>query len=188
MNILQKRVTALVVVVLVAVAAGCGDDGEQSSTTTTASPARTDTTTTTVEATADDAALIGTWRTGPITPADAEATLASNGLDEWVDEFTPISPLAASPSLVLEIGDGWDLSTESADGALLPIDYDATYEVAGDEVPVSHTEGSNTYRWAVEGDGLTREWPRTTLPDFQGVPEEVFQRALYQTAEFTRES
>ena len=188
MNILQKRGTALVVVVLVAVAVGCGDDGEQSSTSTTAGPASTDTTTSTIETVADDAALIGTWRTEPITPADTEATLTSNGLDEWVDEFAPISPVAASPSLVLEIGDGWVLSTESADGALLPIDYDATYEVAGDEVTVLHTEGSNTYRWAVEGDVLTLEWLSTTLPDFQGVPEEVFQRALYQTAEFTRES
>lgn len=186
MNIVAKRGIVLVVVALVALAAGCGDDGEQSSAPSTTASAGTSTTTT--GAPAEDPALVGTWRAGPITPAQAEATLTSNGLDEWIDDFAPISPLTTNPALVLEVGDGWDLSIEGADGALLPVDYDASYEVAGDEVTVIHSEGSNTLRWVVEGDVLTLEWLSTTLPGFQGVPEEVFQRALYQTAEFTRVS
>ena len=36
------------------------------------------------------------------------------------------------------------------------------------------------------GDRLTLEWVSTTQPDYNGVPDEVYQRALYMTSEFTR--
>jgi hypothetical protein len=36
----------------------------------------------------------------------------------------------------------------------------------------------------VDGDTLTLEWLNTTIPSSDGIPEEVFQRALYMTEEF----
>jgi hypothetical protein len=78
-------------------------------------------------------------------------------------------------------------SVESADGALLPVDYDASYDIVGDEVTVNHSDGSNMFRWVVEGDVLTLEWLGTTFPE-SDIPEELFQRVLYMTSEFTREA
>ena len=51
-----------------------------------------------------------------------------------------------------------------------------------------HSEGSNFHRWQVDGDTLTFEFVRSTLPGVEGIPEEAFQRALYMTAVFTRQS
>ena len=57
----------------------------------------------------------------------------------------------------------------------------------GDTVKVTHSTGSTTHRWTVNGDRLTLEWDSTTQPDYNGVPDEVYQRALYMTADFTKD-
>jgi hypothetical protein len=119
--------------------------------------------------------------------ADAEETISSGGLSEWIDEFRTRAPFAGETVLVLEIGEEWDLYGESDDGSRAEIDYDASYEVDGDQVVVTHSNGSNTFRWETVGDALTLEHIGTTMPPFHGVPDEVYQRALYMTAEFTRD-
>lgn len=131
-------------------------------------------------------ALEGTWRTGPVSPADAEATLRTHGLEKWLQGFRASSPIGPETVLTLEIGDGgWDLYGSSAGAPRETIDY-ADYRVSGDEVAALHDEGTNTYAWSVEGDTLTLRWLSTTFQAYDGVPEEVFQRALYMTADFTR--
>ena len=51
-----------------------------------------------------------------------------------------------------------------------------------------HSDGSNTYRWQVDHDTLTAPLrPKSTLPGYRGIPDEVFQRALYMTEAFTRQ-
>ena len=157
---------------------GCGsDDGSEASSmteqsSTTATP------------------LDGIYRTGPITPADAEATVREHGLDEWMDEFRPLNPIEApSTELILDIGDGeWDLYGETDGGPRVEIDYDAEYAVEGDQVVFTHSDGANTYHWSLDGDTLTLEFINSTLPPYGGIPEEVFQSALYETSTFTRQS
>ena len=75
----------------------------------------------------------------------------------------------------------------SEDGPAEPIDYDAKYDIAGDTVTFHHSDGSNTHRWAIEEDNLTLEFVTGTMPPYQGIPDEVFQRALYMTGSFTRQ-
>jgi hypothetical protein len=53
---------------------------------------------------------------------------------------------------------------------------------------VAHFAGTNTFRWSIDGDTLTLEWVATTLPDYQNIPEEVFQRVLYMTETFERQA
>ena len=60
------------------------------------------------------------------------------------------------------------------------------YEQDGTRVVASYDGDSNTYRWSVDGDYLTLTWQKTTFPRHIGIPEEVFQRALYMTARFKR--
>lgn len=146
-----------------------------------------DTTTTTSRNATPSSPLEGTWRTASVSPTDAEETLSREGLSEWIEEFRTRAPFEGETVLVLEIGEEWDLYGESDDGTRAEIDFDASYEVDGDEVVVSHSEGSNTFRWEIAGDTLTLEHLESSMPAFEGVPEEVFQRALYMTAEFTRD-
>ena len=132
--------------------------------------------------------LEGTWRTGPISERDAEATLRRYGLAKWITRFRPVSPLAEVTRLILVIRDGaWNLYGKSGSGAREKIDYDADYVVKGNKVEKIHSTGVTTFRWSVDGDALTLEWVKTTEPPYEGIPDEVFQRALYMTSDFKRQ-
>jgi hypothetical protein len=60
------------------------------------------------------------------------------------------------------------------------------YEQDGDQIVAGSEGDSNTYRWSVDGTYLPLTWQKTTYPPRLGIPEEVFQRALYMTAKFDR--
>lgn len=157
---------------LIMLLAGCGSDDEKSP--SEATPA------------GSVAALEGTWRTGPVSPADAEATLREHGLGKWAKRFRAESPIRHETVLTLVIGDeGWDLSGSARGGPREKIDY-ADYEVSDGTVEAIHDEGTNTYAWSVDGDTLTIRWLSTTFEAYEGIPEEVFQRALYMTETFTK--
>jgi hypothetical protein len=131
--------------------------------------------------------LEGTWRTEPISLSDAEATLRKHGLGKYIEKLKTEPPFQGETVLILDVKDEWDLYGESDGGQRAEIDYDAEYLVKGDTVKVTHSTGSTTHRWSVDGDRLTLEWVSTTQPDYNGVPDEVYQRALYMTSEFTRD-
>jgi hypothetical protein len=136
----------------------------------------------------DAGALDGTWRTRSITVDGMTRTLREHGLGDWVARFEQNAPVSDAPTaLVLEIRDGrWDLYGRPRGGQREEIDYDAQFEVDGDIVVVSHEGDSNTYRWAIDGESLKLAWLETTYGRNNGIPEEVFQRALYMTADFRR--
>jgi|SRR5687768_2390350 len=177
-------------VVLIGVAitlAGCGSSDEESETADSSAEATPATTTSSPE---EATALEGTWRTEPITVAEMTQTLREQGLGESVGGFEKNAPISDAPtSLILEIGDGtWDLYGQAQGGQREEIDYDAQFEVDGDTVVVSHEGDSNTYRWSVNGGVLKLAWLKTTYRAYKGIPEKVFQRALYMTADFQRAS
>jgi hypothetical protein len=167
---------------------GCGSDDDREASSTSEQTTTSQQTTTSEQTTTTP--LDGTYQTGPITPAEAEATVREHGLEEWLDEFRPLNPIEApSTELILDIGDGeWDLYGETDGGPRVEIDYDAEYAVEGDQVVFTHSDGANTYQWSLDGDTLTLEFVDSTLPPYAGIPEEVFQSALYETSTFTRQS
>lgn len=177
---------APIAIVLLVSMLACGSEEEASPVASSAPAPVMPTSTATVEA----MPLEGTWRTAPVSPDDMEETLRTAGLGKWVGGFQRAEGDQPSETVfVLELRDGrWDLYREQDEGAAEPLDYDATYEVDGDTVVVSHEGDSNTYRWSVEGDTLTIEWIETTYPDLGDVPEEVFQRAFYQSGTFERQA
>jgi hypothetical protein len=157
---------------------GCGSDEPSSA---SASPSET---------TSAPAAspLEGTWQAGPLSVEQTEATVRRHGLGRWVDDYRANAPFSGDTLLTLTVQDGaWDLYGESGGGGPQPIDYDAEYEIDGDTVVFHHSDGSNTYRWTVEDDTLRLDFVRSTLPPYRGIPDEVFQRALYMTASFARQ-
>ena len=164
---------------------GCGSDDPEGSSgkpESPTSPAPTSTPTAAAE-------LEGSWQAGPISLEESEATLRRHGLARYVEDYRKNAPFSGDTLLTLTIEDGaWDLYGESGGGQPEPIDYDAEYEIDGDTVVFHHSDGSNTYRWSVDGDNLMLEFVDSTLPGYKGIPDEVFQRALYMTAAFTRQS
>ena len=99
-----------------------------------------------------------------------------------------MTPFTDTLVLTLEVHDGeWDLYGQPSGGARQEIDYDAEYVVRGDTVDKIHSTGTTTLGWTVTGDTLTLEWLGTNEPPVEGIPDEVFQRALYMTQDFERQ-
>ena len=148
--------------------------------------------------------LAGVWRTDLITVDDMSRTLRDHGLARWIGRFAKHAPIGKTPTaLVLEIDTrgnlyplDWQLFAEPGRvSRKTMIDYRVQaespekgpqYEQDGDRLVVSYEGESNTYRWSVDGRYLTLTWQKTTYPPHMGIPEEVFQRALYMTAKFKR--
>jgi hypothetical protein len=174
---------AVVLVGFAIILGGCGSSDNESETTP---PAPKSTETRSASETA--AALEGTWRTDPLTVANMKETLREARLARSIGGFKRNAPISDAPTaLVLDIHDGrWDLYGQPEGGAREEIDYDAQYEVDGETVVVSHEGDSNTYRWSVNDDVLSLTWLKTTYEPYEGIPEEVFQRALYMTEDFHR--
>ena len=178
--------TAVVLAAAAALLAGCSDDSaakDESNDTSSSSAA-----TPTSEAPPVLSPLEGSWQAGPISLAESEATVRRHGLGRWVENYRENAPFTEDTVLTLTVEDGaWDLYGASGSGQPEPIDYDAEYEINGDTVVFHHSDGSNTYRWEVRDDTLRLHFVKSTLPGYHGIPDEVFQRALYMTEAFTRQ-
>ncbi len=181
------RPTALVLAAVAVLLAGCDSDdatAQKSPDDTSSSSAPTPTS----EAPPELSPLEGSWRAGPISLADSEDTVRRHGLGQWVEEYRANAPFSEDTVLTLTVVHGaWDLYGASDGGEPEPIDYDAEYEIKGDTVVFHHSDGSNTYRWEVQDDTLRLHFVKSTLPGYHGIPDEVFQRALYMTKPFTRQ-
>lgn len=131
--------------------------------------------------------LEGAWQAGPISLKETEATIRRHGLGRYVDDYRANAPFFGDTLLILTIENGaWDLYGESGGSQPAPIDYDADYKIDDDTVVFHHSDGSNTYRWQVDHDTLSLHFVGSTMPGYRGVPDEVFQRALYMTEVFKR--
>lgn len=183
-RIVQRPRMWVAVVSIAILLAGCGSDEATRTTSSSEAPS-----TTAPEAASPEAVpLEGTWRTDAISPRDAEATLRRYGLRKWIKRFRPFTPFAATTTLILDIKEGeWDLYRKPSGGPREEIDYDAEYVVKGNKVDKIHATGVTTYRWSVDGDTLTFEWLKSTEPPYEGIPDEVFSRALYMTQDFRRQ-
>ena len=163
---------------------GCGSED---STSATASPTDGASSSATPETPAVSP-LEGSWQAGPVSLKETEATVRSYGLGRYVEDYRANAPFFGDTVLTLTIEDGaWDLYGQARGGQPEPIDYNADYEIDGDTVVFHHSDGSNTYRWEVHDDTLRLHFVRSTLPAYRGIPDEVFQRALYMTEAFNRQ-
>ena len=175
--------SAVLLICVVVTLPSCGSSDDENDPTTNGQPSAA-----TTPGSSAASAIEGVWRTNALSVDDLVQTLREHRLGRWARRFETNSPISGSgTSLVLEIRDGrWDLFGEPRGGAREEIDYDARFEVDGNNVVVSHEGDSNTYRWSVNGDALKLTWLATTYPSHEGVPEKVFQRALYMTESFRR--
>jgi hypothetical protein len=137
----------------------------------------------------DQSPLVGTWRTGVIAQANAEAALRRYGLAKWIPRFRRETPITEPMAMVLVISPReWDLYGKPKGKPRVEIDYDARYMVKASTVDKIHKTGITTLRWSVKDRKLTLRWLKTTEPPYRGIPDKVFQYALYMTQNFSRAS
>ena len=190
MSYVVARERAVVLAAAALLLVGCSSDEPASRATAPDAPASSSATSSVPPATQTRvrSVLEGTWQTRPVSVRETVGTLRRHGLGEWVDDYRRNAPFSGDTVLTLAIeGGAWNLYGESAGKTPEPIDYDAEYDIDGDSVVFHHLEGSNAYRWEVDQDVLRLHFEHSTLPGYRGVPDEVFQRALYMTAEFVRQ-
>ena len=179
---MRQRTLRLVamLVVLAGVAAGCGGSEDEDSTSSNAAP-----TTTAPAVENDDAAsaVEGTWQSPPLSAAAAQDVLRTADLDEWAEPWIVYEE--GGLTFKLEAGQ-WTVEKRLGDNPPRGVDR-GTFTADGDTLQYTpYAGGVNTYRWTVTANQLVLEFVSTTEPDFQGVPAEVFQRALYTVAPFER--
>ena len=186
---LTWRHAAIVVAATSMLLVGCGSEDPRPA---TASPDDTASTLAASRAATSEAPAVspleGNWQAGPVSLEETEASIRRHGLGRYVKAYRDNAPFFGDTLLTLTIENGaWDLYGASGGGQPAPIDYDAEYEIDGDTVVFHHSDGSNTYRWQVDHNTLTLHFVQSTLPGYRGIPDEVFQRALYMTEAFTKQ-
>jgi hypothetical protein len=131
-------------------------------------------------------ALTGEWRTDPITPADVRGMLRDAGLDAYADDALatlPDGPFHLSMSVAYD-GVDVDLVTE---GGSTRFDEE-TLTLTGGLVVLRprSADGRSVHRWALVDGVLELSFVSTSEQPVEGVPAEVWQRIIYDTADFHR--
>ena len=120
-------------------------------------------------------ALEGTWRAGPISLKETEATLRRYGLGRWVEKLTSVRmprslvKIRARPS-ASRTG-AWDLygAVRGAGQRSRSTTTPSTRSTATPS-PSTTPTGSNTHRWTVDGDTLSLEFVTGTMPSLRRDP------------------
>jgi hypothetical protein len=129
----------------------------------------------------------GTWKTPPFGRTAITNTLTAAGLGAHAERFFKMDETREDLVITLRVEAGqWTAYRASGSGAQTVNDR-GTYTIDGNTLLYRPNSGGlNTYRWSVANDQLTLTFVSTTEPDYEGIPNEVFQRAFYTSIAFRR--
>jgi hypothetical protein len=131
--------------------------------------------------------LEGRWEIrSAVTRSRLADTLKAAGLGQWVDEVRAELPQDQKWSIRMQ--DGY-LIAEFADNGVFELLDRRLAQLEGHRMVLEFddgTPGESVYRWQRSGDMLRFTLVRTTDPDRDRIPGEVYQRALYTTVPFHR--
>jgi hypothetical protein len=131
--------------------------------------------------------LEGRWEIrSAVAPSRLADTLSAAGLGQWADEVRTALPQDLTWSVRMQ--DGYLIAEFVDDGAWNLLDRRLA-RLEGHRMVLAFddgTRGESVYRWHRSGDTLRFTLLRTTDPERDGIPGEVYQRALYTTAPFHR--
>ena len=169
--------TAAAALVVAATLAACGSD----------QPGQAGPTPAPTPASAPKLAVEVTWATPPFGRTAITSTLTGAGLGAHAARFFEIDETPNDLVITVRIVDGQWTAYRAAGSPVQKVNDRGTYAADGTTLLYRpDTGGSNTYRWSVTGNELTLTFVSTTEPDFEGVPNDVFQRAFYTTVAFHR--
>jgi hypothetical protein len=128
--------------------------------------------------------LEGVWHTKTITADDTRATLTAAGLQKWIQPLMQLGggSDATYVGTLRVLNDRWILYWSENGGQAEEIDS-GRYVIDADSVTITHgTEGSDTFGWSIDSSTLTLTYVSDTIPASDGIPEKVYQIALYQSS------
>ena len=180
-------VTALAVICAV-LAAGCSSSQSSRSGSGTPAASAADANGNASTLTPNGSALEGIWRTGNLTVADMAVVLNRARLQKWIQPFRAKAGLGHSNAFLLTIANGIWHEGWSVDGGPYADNDDGSYRISGDTVVITHLTGAQTvtYRWSVQGGTLRLTFVGDTVSPYNGIPDQVYQRAFYTAAPFQR--
>ena len=115
------------------------------------------------------------------------AWLSRARLQKWIQPFRAKGGLGHSNVFLLTIAGGNWHQGWSKDGGPFADNDDGTYRIVGDTVVITHrTPENTTYRWSVQGGTLRLTFVGDTVSPYNGIPDQVYQRAFYTAAPFQR--
>jgi hypothetical protein len=162
---------------------GCGSDGRDGQAGPTPAPAPAQSAVPSPGSTVE-----GTWTTQPFGRTAITATLTAAGLGQHADQFFKIDQTPDDLVISLRIEAGQWTAYRAAGTKVFRVNDRGTYTVEGGTLLYRPNSGGlNTYRWSVTGDQLTLTFVSTTEPEYEGIPNDVFQRAFYTTVSFHRD-
>ena len=193
----MRTATATTLAAIALVAGSCAAPaGEPAAGTGTArasaaSSSGTATATSSTTGTVAATSLDGTWTTGKMTVGDVTAHLRAAELGQWAAGFMRVDhhqSEAESVAYTIKLAGGrLSLFAEVAGNA--PTRYDhGLFRVEGDRfIGFAEDEScQGVFRWALTGDKLRLSMLSDTCPDVDGLPDEVFGKAYYETRPWTR--
>lgn len=129
----------------------------------------------------------GTWKTQPFGRSAIAATLMAAGLGQHVDQFFQTDRTPEDLVISIRIDASQFTAYRENGGGVPTVNDRGTYTLErGTLLYRPNSGGVNTYTWSVSGDQLKLTFVSTTEPDYEGLPNDVFQRAFYTTASFHR--
>jgi hypothetical protein len=133
------------------------------------------------------AAVEGTWTTSPFGKTAITNTLTAAGLGAHVERFFKVDETPEDLVITLRVEAGQWTAYRASGSGMQTVNDRGTYTIDGNTLLYRPNSGGlNTYRWSVANDQLTLTLISTTEPDYEGIPNEVFQRAFYTSVAFRR--
>jgi hypothetical protein len=130
--------------------------------------------------------LDGVWETGPVSAGKIRATLRAAGLDAWTP--TVLADLPQPPVRYrMTVADGVvTVRLAGSDQRFERFD-EGSLVVTGDTLQLTPTgqRAVNRYRWEIVDSALRLTLESSSEGPSEGTPNEAFQRALYETSDWT---
>lgn len=184
MTLMSTRLwrAAAAATLVVAALVGCGLDAPAGQARSTSVPAPSQST-----LPSPGSPVEGTWKTDPFGRTAIATTLTAAGLGQHIEQFFKVDETRDGMVITVRIEAGQWTAYRAVGNDAPTVNDRGTYTLEGSTLLYRPNAGGlNTYRWSVTGNQLTLTFVSTTEPDYEGIPNDVFQQAFYTTVPFHR--
>jgi len=182
---MRPPLTAMAICAVALLVTSCADTGADATTSGNSAPPSASSAPAETTPDVQSSPLDGTWSTGQMSMADVAAHLATTNLTQWVEPFMRVDGIAAMTTPVMytvKLASG-QLTLIGQVGETPARRYDlASYAVVDDYLTITGSNGcAGVFRWQLAGEQLHLSLLSDDCPPYDGVPDEVFMKAYYET-------